>query len=524
MGTRWRPFAARRTGFAAAAALLGAATLGLTSITTAALGAAQSAGSVTSAASASGSPQLRLIAAQKEIVVGQYGKGKVFFDPGIWVASLGAAFQINVSRAPYGAPERATQVIRTSDGTVSQPLPSWLLAGWNGLGHFLHVTITNPKGQIIHTRSLTFCPNGYDLAKATPDSANTSPFPLQCAAGDPFAVGEVWGLARGWAADAVGYQAYYLPAGTTYRLTETIGPRYAALFGISPRHATATVKIKVVPSKDCKQQCQFSKRAAVPANFASVQRPASSSPQARNHLPSMPAARILKQAPKDAEPDLIPTPAWQIAVSNTKAKESYVDFASTVWIGGNGPLDVEGFRIPGTGKMLAYQYFYRDGKVIGRMRAGTMGFANYNAWHFQQFAQYLLLNAHRKVVVRSRKVGFCIAPSDSVNMLLRHATWQPSYTGIFGNCGDPSALWVTEELPLGWGDTYVQTIPYQSFEVTDLPNGTYYIEIVANPEHLLHETNTANDVSLRKVIISGKPGHRRVRVPAWHGIDPEHAS
>jgi hypothetical protein len=181
--------------------------------------------------------------------------------------------------------------------------------------------------------------------------------------------------------------------------------------------------------------------------------------------------------------------------------------------------------VPGTGKMLAYQYFYKDGtKLIGRVRVGTMGFSAYNAWHFNQFAQYFLLNRHMRVVVRSRKVGFCIAPTDNVDLVLRYATWQPSYTGIEGNCGDPSALWATEILPIGWGDTYIQTVPYQSFDITKIPDGTYYIEIVANPEHLLREITTANDVSLRKVIISGKPGHRTVRVPAWHGMDPENGS
>jgi hypothetical protein len=32
---------------------------------------------------------------------------------------------------------------------------------------------------------------------------------------------------------------------------------------------------------------------------------------------------------------------------------------------------------------------------------------------------------------------------------------------------------------------------------------------------------TANDVSLRKVILGGTPGHRTAAVPPWHGIDPE---
>jgi hypothetical protein len=76
-------------------------------------------------------------------------------------------------------------------------------------------------------------------------------------------------------------------------------------------------------------------------------------------------------------------------------------------------------------------------------------------------------------------------------------------------------------MPVGWGDTYVQNAAACTFNVTNLPNGTYYIEVIANPGHVLYESNTHNDVSLRKVILGGTPGHRTVKVPAWHGIDPE---
>ena len=76
-------------------------------------------------------------------------------------------------------------------------------------------------------------------------------------------------------------------------------------------------------------------------------------------------------------------------------------------------------------------------------------------------------------------------------------------------------------MPVGWGDTYFQSVAGQSFNLTGLPNGTYYIEVLANPEKVLHETATSNDVSLRRVILGGKPGHRTVRVPALDGIDPE---
>jgi hypothetical protein len=97
----------------------------------------------------------------------------------------------------------------------------------------------------------------------------------------------------------------------------------------------------------------------------------------------------------------------------------------------------------------------------------------------------------------------------------------PAHIGLSGDYGDPMANWVSETMPVGWGDTYLQSKSGQAFNITHLPDGTYYIEIIANPRHLLHEVTRANDISLRKVIISGPTGHRHVRVPAWHGIDPE---
>ena len=66
-------------------------------------------------------------------------------------------------------------------------------------------------------------------------------------------------------------------------------------------------------------------------------------------------------------------------------------------------------------------------------------------------------------------------------------------------------LWVQEMMPVGWGDTYFQSVAGQSFNITGVPNGTYYIQVTANPLKVLHESDTSNDVSLRQVILGGKP-------------------
>ena len=76
-------------------------------------------------------------------------------------------------------------------------------------------------------------------------------------------------------------------------------------------------------------------------------------------------------------------------------------------------------------------------------------------------------------------------------------------------------------LQSGWGDTYFQGIPGQSFNVTDLPNGTYYVKVEVNPLGALHEQTDANNAELREVIIGGEPGARTIEVPPWNGIDTE---
>ena len=81
------------------------------------------------------------------------------------------------------------------------------------------------------------------------------------------------------------------------------------------------------------------------------------------------------------------------------------------------------------------------------------------------------------------------------------------------DCGQPGSLSLREVLAAGWGDTYSQIRAGQSFNLKGLPNGTYYIATIANPNHRLIEMSTADNTSLRKIVISGKEGNRKMTVP-----------
>ena len=192
-----------------------------------------------------------------------------------------------------------------------------------------------------------------------------------------------------------------------------------------------------------------------------------------------PAVPTLPNPPPSALPDLVPLPAWQIRVSHPrKQAHDYLNFAATVWVGGHGPLDVEGFRSHGSPVMKAYQYFWRNGQVIGRVRAGTMGFDS------QAGPQPLALRAVRQVrTAHLGQVGRGAQPQGGVlhRPLGRGGPAASARglaafaVGLQGECGSPTALWVAEEMPVGWGDTYIQSIAGQNFDITHVPNGTYYI-------------------------------------------------
>ncbi len=469
-------------------------------------------GSAAAQSTATG-PTVKLITAQRQINVPRFGRF-VFMDPGVYVVAVGSALQFDAQRASYAKAITVDEIIHGAGGQVTErPVPNRAFDRWFGLRNFLRLTIRNAAGKIVGSRLTTFCPGGFDQQRSGPNSPPKSPFPFGCAS-NPFELGTVWGLQRGWGTDAAGGR-FRLRLGT-YTLNVHVTRYWQRFLHVTPKAATAKVKIHVVKASQCRFPC---------AARTGHRRTSHS-----GALPSLPAnVPTVSNPPASSLPDLSPLPSWGIDTvllrRNSTTPTDALAFGATVWTGGNSRLDVEGFRSHGSPTMKAYQYFWKNGRIIGRARAGTMGFdskAGHTHWHFQQFAQYRLLSAAKTLVVRSRKVGFCIAPTDGINLLLRHALWQPTFTGFGGECGSPSALWVREEMPIGWGDTYFQYLPGQSFNITKVPNGTYYIEVIANPNKVLHESTYRDNVSLRKVILGGTPGHRTVKVPAVHGIDPEH--
>ncbi|GAB3755595.1 lysyl oxidase family protein [Microlunatus parietis] len=400
-------------------------------------------------------------------------------------------FEIRAYRTSYDRPISAWQVKPGADRRI----PEASVPTFDGLRRFFTVRVVDGGGKQVLERRLDFCPGASEQVRRRPDAPATSPYPVGCAA-NPYTIGAVWGIERGFAVRAVDYLETKLKPGS-YKITTTVAKGYRDLFEIPAADATSTVNLKVIKGVEGKD------RARRPVRTAPEDQPA----------PVRPTGRAMITKPIGPLPDLRSLPAWGIMIDRGR----YLDFSATVWNAGPSPLVVDGFRQDQNDDLMdAYQYFFnRSGKQIGHRRVGTMEWDardGHEHWHFTDFARYRLLDEDKKVVVRSQKEAFCLANTDAIDYTIKGANWKPENTDLHTACGDRSSIAIREVLASGSGDTYVQSLPGQSFDLKGLKNGVYYIEVTANPERRLVETSTGNNTTYRKVTIGGTNGHRTVTV------------
>lgn len=462
---------------------------------------------VPAAATPGGTPRLELLTGSTNVDVFKYGDRRVWLDLGIVMASHDAPFEIRVARASYDDPIRVFQAFHRPGGVHLEELPADIVDGWFGLRDFFRFEIRDHEGRLIRGRDEDWCPASWEGQRVDDRGPYEQTYPQWCSS-HPLSLGTVWGIDRGWAiAPELGGMSIRLDDGR-YRADLWITDRYRTLFDIPDEDASVTVSFRVRTVEGCR--------------FCAPAAPATLGDASAPRQTALTQAVTMDHPPVDTLPDLVALPSFWIW-PDRQHRRDYLTFGANVWNRGPAPLVIEGFRAEGEDRMDAYQYFFRDGEIVGRAPVGSFEFdrrTGHYHWHFQQFARYRLLDESRTDVVLSHKQSFCLGPTDGIDLTVDGASLRQERYG-FTRCGGVSALWIREVLPAGWGDTYFQWMGGQSFNITDVPNGTYWIEVAADPTGALFDADPTNDVEYRKVILGGSPGARTVSVPPWHGIDTE---
>lgn len=461
----------------------------------------------THGAAATRPPTIGLLQVLHHLTVTRFkGEPSLYVTPGTYAAAVGGAFEIDESRAAHHALV-LWQVRRTAKGVqrIKRIRPSGTLTWGDGLPGFFVLTVRDATGATVSHGTLPFCASG-DFGESRTDISGPDlpTYPYGC--GDKLSRAVPIGLDQGWASEIGGQVPFpkHAPDGK-YTLRVAIAKTYARQLDVPPGRAVTTtaLTVKTGTSGGCGGHiCPPQPVGIAPL---SAEGPHVADPGGGNNGTS-----------GDGVPDLRALKAHGLrVVHHTKTDRDYLDFAATIWNAGSGPLVVEGFRAGGKPRMTSRQFIYRNGAPVRSQVVGKFEFDNrhgHHHWHMEDIAQYDLLNASGQRVLLSEKQSFCLAPTDPVNLLRRGADWQPDTTGLWSACEGEDAIWLREVLPAGWGDTYVQTVAGQSFNITNLPNGRYYLRITADPRHRLLETDYSNNVALLPIVLHGPVAQRTVSV------------
>jgi hypothetical protein len=456
-----------------------------------------------STAASPGAPRLQVRAARSNVELTRREGRPVWLDLGVALASLDAPFDVRVQRDSYDDPLRAWQALHTAGGVTLEELPADVLDGWNGFTEFLRIKLFSLDGRLLRQRTSTICPAGWDMQRVDDSGPFDPTYPFGCY-GSPFTLGTVWGIDQGWAIfpEWMTDLSMKVPDGD-YRAVVSITRRYRELFAVDPADASVELAVNI----RTRDGCRHCEGPAMPDVLAG-----------RGGLT---AAPIVDDPDPGTVVDLVALPAFSIGTNREQGRD-LLSFGSNVWNRGPASLVVEGFRVDDQDLMEAWQYFLDGDTIVGKALIGSFEFDDrlgHHHWHFRHFAKYRLLDASMAKAVRSHKQSFCLAPTDSIDLTVDGAVWRPEDIG-FSRCGwSANALWIREVMPTGWGDTYYQWAGGQAFDITNVPNGTYWIEVRANPLGALYDADPTNDTELREVILGGRAGARTVSVPPWHGID-----
>ena len=165
---------------------------------------------------------------------------------------------------------------------------------------------------------------------------------------------------------------------------------------------------------------------------------------------------------------------------------------------GTGPLELRGGATQGTSQEV-YQRIYASDGTFTNVLAGTFTYhPEHGHIHFDGFAQFRL-----RAVLSDGGVGAIVASGGKTSFCLldveRYNTSGPS-SPRFLSCGQ------IQGISVGWADVYDRGLPGQSIDITNVPDGNYWLETEVDPDNRLMESNEDNNVTRIQIALQRSGG------------------
>ncbi len=205
---------------------------------------------------------------------------------------------------------------------------------------------------------------------------------------------------------------------------------------------------------------------------------------------------------------MTPLPPDEMSIGTSGAKK-VIRFGNTIRNLGKGPWEIKA-SVASDGTTKAYQQIYKmirdsQGKFLRfefsrEVLVGTFVFAghqNHNHFHFDKFAEYTLLSENFGPVAGAgtptNKVSFCMMDFDPIDKTMEGA----AQSGVY-SC-DP----VKQGISVGWADTYGAGLDGQEIDITNVPNGTYWVVTKCTTAPIETTNDKTNNNAATKVKING---------------------
>ena len=208
---------------------------------------------------------------------------------------------------------------------------------------------------------------------------------------------------------------------------------------------------------------------------------------------------------------------WHLDVTEIPGR-TLLRLATTMVNIGEGPLEVRGGDSYPDGTQDVFQRIYNADSSFTDRLAGTFTFhSDHDHFHLNDFATYTLRevtegNGVGDVVAGGDKTSYCLLDSTRYDTSLSGAPDNRVYEA--GSCEDP--VNGVQGISAGWGDLYLSSLPDQWIDVTELVDGTYWLEVTVDPNDRLLESDETNNATriMVELSLSGQ-----IHGTKWEDID-----
>jgi hypothetical protein len=224
-------------------------------------------------------------------------------------------------------------------------------------------------------------------------------------------------------------------------------------------------------------------------------------------------------------PDLVPAAPTTLNVLSEPGGSTIIRFTSLLVNVGDGDFVLRGVRTGGDTWEVDQEVPYSDSgaEVVPTDAEMVWGGDGHFHWHVSRVASYRLVPLDESGAPIEgvegwvdQKVGFCFFDTDHV---VDRGPEEPQYKPA--GCGTEEDDSFFMGLSPGWGDTYIFSLPGQSIDVTDLPDGKYRLWAEVDERAWFRESNRDNNRTWADIDLSTLPDGLRTALVVAVGPEPE---